>query len=284
MKSGYSSKKVENRASNFLLVKVVKATSHMRNGAITVRIPDTSGMCVIFAPLPLNIHLLFQDCDELPRPWGTLDNPSAFGAYNMMSGPFYDPSTEPARIRRGPRDPHADWSLLPDNLNLNIPVDVGKRGRNKDREKLEKRLRDQEDNDVDGDWFTSRNTKNPGINELPPPRGRSVKFGSSLKDRIVKATPLSLGSVKPPSLLDRIGGSFDTDQHRHRDRGKPTDSLSLRIRGAADDRKHHDSRYSPKYDRHRERYRRDRDKDRDRSRDRGSDRNHGPQYKGGYSR
>ncbi|KIK99996.1 hypothetical protein PAXRUDRAFT_381108 [Paxillus rubicundulus Ve08.2h10] len=92
---------------------------------------------------------LGDDCDELPHLLNSPRESSAFSAHNVMSGPFYDPSIEPARIRRGPRElqNEADLPHLPDDWGAGAPVNVGKQAKNKDREKLEKRFREQEEDE-----------------------------------------------------------------------------------------------------------------------------------------
>ncbi|KAI6047204.1 hypothetical protein EDC04DRAFT_2556591, partial [Pisolithus marmoratus] len=219
-----------------------------------------------------NTGHLGDDCDELPRFFGTPLQPSAFGAFNLMSGPFYDPATEPPRIRRGLRDPHGseDLTRLPD---LAIPVDVGKRGRHKDREKLEKRFREQEDGES-GDWFDDmQSSKNRGMKE-PPSRGKAMKFGASLGSGGRPFSPPRT-SEKPRSLLDRLGDGGG-DERRN---GREDDQThSLRIRGAANhvndnawQRRRHDQQYQEK-------------RSGDRDPGRRPDREHRPRYSGGYNR
>ncbi|KAL4075882.1 hypothetical protein J3A83DRAFT_2072962 [Scleroderma citrinum] len=224
-----------------------------------------------------NMGHLGDDCDELPRPLGAPVEPSAFSAYNLMTSPFYNPDTEPVRIRRGPRELQSakDVPGLPDDLDMNIPVDVGKRGRNKDRERLEKRYREQEDDDV-RDWFDNpQNVKSRGMKEPPRSRDKTMKFGSSLKDdRRQFHPPASAVSSSggSRSLLARLGDGVDQRGYSKHDTQSHTNSF--RIRGAAD--RHDDSRSSRKHARHHERRREDRER---------SDRDYyKPRYHGGYNR
>ncbi|KIJ70584.1 hypothetical protein HYDPIDRAFT_164570 [Hydnomerulius pinastri MD-312] len=244
---------------------------------------------------------LGDDCDELPHSANIPVEPSAFSAYNVISGPFYDPATEPERKRRGPRELQNDEGLprLPEDWGVDIPVNVGKQGKSKDREKLEKRFREQEEEDGDADWFNNpRNARNRGMNQKAPPtrpRGKAMKFGGSLKDAgrqlLPPQPPPPSSSGKPLSLLERLedsrGGGNDRrrlDRSSDRDRYEPPRSSDppLRILGAAADRRNQDGRSSNsrKSDREREKDRRDRD----RERHRGSEREHRPRYNGGYNR
>ncbi|KAH7887764.1 hypothetical protein F5I97DRAFT_1804724 [Phlebopus sp. FC_14] len=220
-----------------------------------------------------------DDCDELPHPSGFPVEPSAFGVHNIMSGPFYDPATEPERIRRGPREPQKN-SILLDEWGMDPPGNVGKQGRNKDRERLEKRFREQED---DGsDWFSdARNVKNRDMAQKTPvsaPRGKAMKFGDSLKDAKPLRPPPSVSPSSrnggPPSLLARIKDDRGTESFPRRfDRSDHSrgSQLSLRIRGAANDRGKY-SRMDVQ----------ERDQRRDGERDKGLGREYGPRYKGGY--
>ncbi|KAG6336609.1 hypothetical protein ID866_2485 [Astraeus odoratus] len=261
MRSGFLSRKVGKREDSFTLVKGVKVILVQKNGATIVPTPDTWAM---------------YDCDELPRPSGTPVEPSAFSMHNTMSGPFYDSATDPIRIRRGPRDLLENDVLtrLPDDLGAGIPIDVGKRGRYKDREKLEKRFREQEDDDPE-DWFNDSRNIGRGTKEAPPPRGKIMKFGNSVKDggrHHFRPSPSS--GERPPSLLARLGDRADQRSHSIDDTQAHT--TSFRIRGAANHHRNDNGKYPGRHDRSQERYREDRN--------RKSDRDHRPRYSGGYNR
>lgn len=196
-----------------------------------------------------------------------------------MTGPFYDPATEPVRIPRGLRELQSTTDLpgLPTDFGMNIPVDVGKRGRHKDRERLEKRYREQEDDDLQ-DWFDdSRNVKNRGMKEPSRSRGKTMKFGTSLKDgrQFHPASPPP-NPDKPRSLLVRLGGG-GADQRGYSKNNTQTHAEALSIRGAAD--RHDNSRYARRHARDQEKSWRDRDTDRRSDRD-----YHRPRYNGGYNR
>ncbi|KAF8559130.1 hypothetical protein OG21DRAFT_1503592, partial [Imleria badia] len=206
-----------------------------------------------------------------------------------MSGPFYDPASEPVSVKRGPREreSNVDWPRVPDDWDAGAPVDVGKRGKNKDKERLEKRFREQEDEAED--WFDDiRNVKRRGMDQRAPPSGpreKTLKIGS-IKDGRYK--PSSLPPSLPTngsgsSLLARISGTRAGGNRGKSDRGREQHEsshqpeISIRIRGAAADHRNQDGGYasSRKTDREEGQDRWDRDKQ-------GSRRGHGPRYRGGY--
>lgn len=232
-----------------------------------------------------------QDCDELPHLATVPSENSAFSSHNVKLSPFYDSSTEPVSIKRGPREREStiNWPHLPDEWDADAPVDVGKRGKNKDKERLEKRFREQEDDDED--WFNGiRNVKRRGKDQQAPPpgpRGKTFRFGS-FKDGASSLPPSLPTSSSGSSLLARIsdtcGGRNRGKGDRGRERHGPSHQSEgfIRIRGAATDQGHQDGRYtsSRKTDRVRGEDRWDRDK----PEHRGSRRSQGSRYRGGYDR
>ncbi|KAG1754016.1 uncharacterized protein EDB91DRAFT_1101181 [Suillus paluster] len=230
---------------------------------------------------------LGDDCDEVAFVFDIPAEPSAFSSHNIMSGPFYDPASEPVRVRRGPRESQNedDRPALREDWGMDAPVNVGKQGKNKDKEKLAKRFREQEDDDT-GDWFNNpRNMKNRG-NDKPASNGRkAIKFGNSMKDVGRQFMPLQSATPRK-SLLDRLG---DSPHRGHRRRsgdhyGSSKEPESYRIRGASHNSRDRDGEYSRSNSgRERERQRRD-SREWDRDRDRGHGWGNEPRYKGGYSR
>lgn len=105
----------------------------------------------------------------MPHPHDFPSDPSAFSAYNLTSGPFFDPNSEskPSSSRKVYRD----WeSEAP--VNSNLPQNVGKRAREKEMAKLRKNY-DRAGDDED-DWFgRSRAAGGGGGGRQPPtqPRG-----------------------------------------------------------------------------------------------------------------
>jgi protein AIR1/2 len=215
--------------------------------------------------------------------------PSAFSSHNIMSGPFYDPASEPVRVRRGPRDlqNEEDRPTLQDDWGMDAPLHVGKQGKNKDKEKLAKRLRDQEADDT-GDWFNNpRNVRNRG-NDRPTLNGPKVmKFGTSMKDAGRHFDPPPSASPRkngPLSLLDRLGDNPHRDRRRRTSDqyGPPKEHQSYAIRGASKNTRDRDDKYSRSSSgRERDRQRRD---SREWDRDRGHGQGNRPRYQGGYSR
>lgn len=212
-----------------------------------------------------------------------------------MSGPFYDPVTEPVSTKRGPRkrESSVDGPRLPDDWGAGALVDVGKRGKNKDKERLEKRFREQEEEGED--WFNDIRNVKRGMDQQaspPAPRGRTIKFGS-FKDggHELSSPPPSLPtSGSGLSLLARLG---DTPGRRNRgkvDRGRgrhepPRQSdNSIHIRGAAtEQRLSQESRYASSHKTDWQRGRESQDRW-NRDKPGGSRRGHEPRYRGGYER
>lgn len=203
-----------------------------------------------------------------------------------MSGPFYDPATEPISIKRGQRERESsvDQPRLPDAWDADALVDVGKRGKDKDKERLEKRFREQEDEGED--LFNNiQNVKKRSMVQgasLPAPRGRRLKFGS-FKDggHELSSPPPSLPtSGGGLSLLARLG-----DTPGGRNRSHQSDN-SIRIRGAATEQRNQESRYANS---HKTDWGRGQESQDRWNRDKpggysGSRRGHGPRYRGGYGR
>ncbi|KAG2754740.1 hypothetical protein P692DRAFT_201739981 [Suillus brevipes Sb2] len=229
---------------------------------------------------------LGDDCDEVAFIFDIPAEPSAFGSHNVMSGPFCDQVSEPVRIRRGPRESQNKEGrpASRDDQDMDAPANVGKQGKNKDKERMAKRFRDQEDDDT-GDWFNNpRNMKNRG-NDKPASSGRkALKFGNSMKDIGHQFMPPPSDSPRK-SLIDRLGdNSHRGPRQRNGDHhGSSKEPQSYRIRGASHNARDRDNEY-PRRDPAREQQRRDSrewDRERDRGQGRGSS---GPRYKGGYYR
>ncbi|KAI0291756.1 hypothetical protein BC826DRAFT_1186821 [Russula brevipes] len=109
---------------------------------------------------------LGDDCKELPRPQDAPSAPSAFGLYNTLSGPFSDAAARPI-FARAPRD-WENGETFGDGWGTSAPINVGKRARNRERERMERRaleLEQQEQDDA-GDWFeNARNARNRGTRD-----------------------------------------------------------------------------------------------------------------------
>jgi protein AIR1/2 len=265
-------------------------------------------MCLPCVNCPRLITALKQDCGELPHPHDKPSAPSAFGLYNILSGPFSDAATAATRPR-APRD-WENGDTFGDGWGARAPINVGKRARNKDRLRMEQRaleLREQEqDRDDSGDWFErARNTRNERSRRRDRDRDRSSSPGASTtgggrgvrkkkdaKIRIGVGIGMAWKSSDDPPLSPHHHSHDQHDHHHqpHRHR-KPT----LLERVSSDNNMNDDdvveidvvdfhSRGHPDrfHDREQEREREDRDRDdRDYSRSRGGrersrDRDQGP--------
>jgi protein AIR1/2 len=205
------------------------------------------------------------------------DVPSAFGVWNILTGPFSDVPEQPMRAR-APRD-WENEETFGDGWGTNAPINVGKRARNKDRARMERRALELEEQEQDdqGDWFeNARNMRNRGgvRRSGPGPGPDTSGHGFRKKDAKIRLTrawksddppPPSSPSSRKQSLLDRVGNDDDDDDHGHHSHSR-------------DHRHGH-------YGRDRERENRDRDRDsvRDRDRDRDRDKDRGRE-RGGWER
>jgi len=175
----------------------------------------------------------------------------------MLSGPFYDAAARPVRAR-APRD-WENEETFGDGWGANAPINVGKRARNKDRARMERRALELEEQEDQGDWFANaRNMRNRGVRgaESSGPGPHADGYGFRKKDAKIRITRAWKSDDPPPSpsnsklsLLERVSND---DDHGHHSRSR-------------DHRHDHYGRDRDKRDRDRDR---DRDKDRDRDRDR----------------
>lgn len=243
--------------------------------------------------------MMLQDCKTKSHNHDRPSDPSAFGTYNINTGPFAD-AKNPQQRKPGKAASYAArindaWG---DGYGHVLPLDVGKQGRRKERARMERRA--QEVQDDGDDWFANR-----GGSSGREKGGRS-SGGGSRNGRF--NSKISFGD------LDRDDGRFggrdrrdggrsrrddlpgpsrETDsiqirgasrRDKERERGDRNDEWDGSIRGAARRQGEHE------YDqRRKERPRDDRDRygDRDRRRDR--DRREAsprrePRYRGGYAR
>ncbi|KAI0040647.1 hypothetical protein FA95DRAFT_1549574 [Auriscalpium vulgare] len=257
---------------------------------------------------------LGDDCNEVAHVSDFPTEPSAFSAYNTLSGPFFDPSsspTQPSTSRRAPRD-WESGATNADGWGFDAPGNVGRRGRAKDRERMARELRAREeaqDEDED-DWFgNARNVRARGVNG---DAGRK-EGGKERTIKIKGAWSATAGRDRPRSHTADRGR--DRDREKDRDGGRKTSSLLARLAddgdaGGRSSGHSHSRRKDDRRDRDRDRDRdygdrrhddRDRDRDvvrewdRERERERAkyerssyssrhSQESRGPRYKGGYSR
>lgn len=248
---------------------------------------------------------LSQDCNEMQHPYDFPREPSAFSEYNTMSGPFYDAvrpaDRAPSKAATYAAQAKQAWG---DGYGSELPLEVGKQGRNKARARLEKRAQELQEDDGD-DWFANRGGN--GRN------GRNGGEGSQKPSLLARLDTKKLSFGNLGKNNDRNGrngrgsGRRDSGGRRsyHDDLPQPmreTDSLQIRgasrrdddwngsIRGAAsrDNRDWDDGSRDAPYEqrrkersRHRDRRSPERRRDRD---DRGHSPRREPRYRGGYSR
>ena len=213
---------------------------------------------------------------ETPHQHDIPREPSAFSEYNICSGPFFD--VRVSLSKKSGKKSQREWngeSRWGDGHGSSLPINVGKQGRKKERQRMEQldaRAREEED-----DGFISRNVKNRAM-----PRdersGHNVKHTGIVIKGAAERFSRDPPRYKPPSLQERLApsqersyvdfprgrdnGSRDKGRNRDRNREKGWD----RDGGRGGDRD----------------WNRDRGRGGDRSRDGGHDR--GPTYHGGYAR
>ncbi|KAH9939238.1 uncharacterized protein BXZ73DRAFT_88961 [Epithele typhae] len=210
---------------------------------------------------------LGDDCNDVQHPFDHPEEHSAFSIYNILSGPFS--SEAPRQSKRAPRD----WETVnafSDGFGSNMPMQVGKQGRRKERERLA-RAREQQADDDDDDWFAGN-------------RARPNNKGSRGSSRNKGDTRGGGGKIKFDFSTSSVGVDRGNKQQRTDGYELPApmqETESLQIRGAS----RRDRRSSPPRDRDERygRYDRERDRDRDRDWER-RDPQKGPRYRGGYYR
>ncbi|KAF9462622.1 hypothetical protein BDZ94DRAFT_1194232 [Collybia nuda] len=195
-----------------------------------------------------------DDCQDLPHNKDMPNEQSAFGIYNLSSGPFYNSHSElvfPITSRREPRDwEQADGPTRDDRDD--IPGNVGRQARQKNI--LRMKAQEKAVDDDPDDWFGGQNSshKLSSRNYNNPSNGsKKISFGKSLQ--------AAASRYQPParmSLLDRLGDNTDY--------GSPQDQ-SVRSRSRNESNSRRDDKFA---------MRRDRDKYHSRE--------SGPRYKGGY--
>lgn len=191
----------------------------------------------------------------------------------MLSGPFADAAAGPVRAR-APRN-WENGETFGDGWGANAPINVGKRARNKDRARMERRaleLEEQQQDDL-GDWFANpQNMRNRGVRGGPGPgSGPDAGGGHGIRKKDAKIRIMGAWkSDDPPpsnrklSLLERVSNDDDHDHHSH-----PRD---YRHGHYGRDRENRDRDRDRDKDRVRERgWERGRDRDYDRDWDRGQD-------------
>lgn len=262
--------------------------------------------------------MTLQDCEEAPPLHDRPKEPSAFSAYNIASGPFFDPQVveQPSKREKKRsawlRDAE-EWAEEHE-FTLPLPEDLGKQSRTKEKERLAKKAQDMQ-GDEEEDWFNrpgpskatngksgggggggGRGPYQGGGNGKGPPTGpKKMQFGNFNKndtrytssrgnnksygnDLLLPSRPIQ----QPDSLQIRGASSRhydDRSRDRDRDRGDHNRDRGDRSNQYRDDDKR--PRKDWRHDKYDDDYR---DPGHgDRYRDRGDSKNT-PRYKGGYGR
>ncbi|KAF9651267.1 hypothetical protein BDM02DRAFT_3091516, partial [Thelephora ganbajun] len=207
-----------------------------------------------------------DDCTEAPHQHDIPREPSAFSKYNIRSGPFFDLRVSPSK--KSGKKPQREWDdedRWGDGHGSSLPMNVGKQGRKKERQKMETldaRAREEED-----DGFFSRNVKERAMPKNEQNDRKAKHTGIVIKGAAERFSgdpprhkPLSLKERMVPlqdrSYIDfpRGRGKESKDKGRNRDRNMGRDRDLNRDGGRGGDR----------------------------SQDGGRDR--GPRYRGGYTK
>jgi len=148
----------------------------------------------------------------VPHPHSVPKEPSAFGFYNISSGPFFDPDHVEKKPAQNPRKPMSmrDLEEFGDGSEfvLPLPDDLGKQGRKKEKERLAKAARDMQA-DEEEDWFNGPGTRG-GAGLSKSTNGKSAGGSSGRGGG-------GGGGKGPPSGLKKmsfgnIGGSGDSSR------------------------------------------------------------------------
>ncbi|EKM59927.1 uncharacterized protein PHACADRAFT_250735 [Phanerochaete carnosa HHB-10118-sp] len=246
---------------------------------------------------------LGDDCKTRSHHHDRPSDPSAFGTYNINTGPFAD-AKNPQQRKPGKAASYAArmndaWG---DGYGHVLPLDVGKQGRKKERARMERRAQEVQADDAD-DWFAKRRggnsrEKGGGSGGGGSKGSRNGRINSKISfsdfdrdgDRFGGRDRRDGGR---PRLDDLPGPSRESDsikirgasrRDKERERRDRDDEWDGSIRGAARRQSEHE------YDHRRnERPRDDRDRYGERDRRRERDRREAsprrePRYRGGYAR
>ncbi|KAI0686503.1 hypothetical protein BC835DRAFT_1309489 [Cytidiella melzeri] len=176
-------------------------------------------------------HLL-KDCEELTFPFDHPREPSAFSEHNTRSGPFSDAARESR--------PHSKAALHAKNADeawgdghgAQLPLDVGRQGKQKERARMQKRAQELQEDEGD-DWFASRAGDSSTAN------GRDAKHSGRTpkgpRDGRSNGKTISFGNLgKSEDRYGRDHRERDKDRRDGRDRRDRGDDRDWRTR---DDRR-----------------------------------------------
>ncbi|KAK0468352.1 uncharacterized protein EV420DRAFT_460559 [Desarmillaria tabescens] len=199
-----------------------------------------------------------DDCNNAPHAYGVPEDYSAFGSNNLHTGPFADVNVyaRPATTRRGARD----WEK-----EINVVDNVGKKGKRKAIEMLERSAQRQLEDDGD-DWFGNRGGGKESKTATSRASGRPAKklmFSQSIKSGLLNHigdTAIDVGPSKR-GKSDREESRRQREKRSHSDKSSssrnrqsdPYDTFS-NARSSRLSGRHQDSYRPREYDRRRPRY------------------------------
>lgn len=250
-----------------------------------------------------NIRSHGQDCTQ-QFPHDHLKEPSAFSEHNCLAGPFFDAQhpvkRAPGRAATYARQTEEAWGDGDGHL---VPLDVGKKGRRKERTRLEQKAQQSRGDDED-DWFARRGDGGGAGSG----GGRSGPGGRSLLARLGEPEreprKMTFGLVAPGgrrSWYDQLPPPMLASESLQIRGASRRDDWDGAIRGASSrnvgGRGRPDRDFEREYERERDRdhnrsYGRDRKNDSryrdrrspERRRDREASPRREPRYRGGYAR
>ncbi|TCD63871.1 hypothetical protein EIP91_004810 [Steccherinum ochraceum] len=174
---------------------------------------------------------LGDDCDE-PHPYDVPKESSAFGSYNVSSGPFFDPTAEPERPKKRKKPTAKDAEEWGDAHGFVLPLDVGKQARRKEKDRLARKARDAEPEGED-DWFNGSGSRGGGGGRSkpsladriggkgPPSMPKKMQIGKIAQDE----SRFSRGNSSNRGDRDQGRSRYDDDLPRP---GRETDSIQIR--------------------------------------------------------
>jgi len=211
-----------------------------------------------------------------------------------MSGPFFDVELTASASRQKNKHYRGRGSNHADDWDVNVPVNVGKQGKKKDRARMEKRAREQNGYE-DDDWFDeARRNRRPEARRIEggrggrvaPPGDKKLSFGLSVRGAGRLSDPPHHSGHQPhkSTLLNRLGDNLEYPRSAERLEDR------LGEKDVRDSSRRHHSHNDSSAGGTREKYRKEsgrdhgRDRDKDRNRNRTERDRRGPRYTGGYSR
>ncbi|KAI0089241.1 hypothetical protein BDY19DRAFT_132957 [Irpex rosettiformis] len=164
---------------------------------------------------------LGDDCQELSFPYNHPKEPSAFSQHATRSGPFSDAKRESRPQSKAALYAQKAEEAWGDGHGSLLPLDVGLKGKQKEKARMQKRAQELQEDDGD-DWFAGR------AGGSRTPNGRDKRSGGTPKGPRNGKT-LSFGNLGRDD--DRYGrGRKDRDRDWDRDRRDRRDDRDRRSR------------------------------------------------------